>query len=144
MTSPCRRASRTSWYGNGQPQVSTPPAQFMRQCFWASQHYKEGDLPYMEGPPSRALIGGACHPCGSGPLSHSAILKGGTPEHGNQCSPCLQCPPQTLASQSDPKGAEARGTVHCAAATVVSSTPTPTTTTAATMSSSLPAQGISK
>jgi hypothetical protein len=28
-------------------------------------------------------------------------------------------PPQTLASRSDPEGAEARGTVHCAAATVV-------------------------
>jgi hypothetical protein len=39
--------------------------------------YKKGDLPYMEGPPSRVLIGGACHPCGSGPpLAQRHIKKG--------------------------------------------------------------------
>jgi hypothetical protein len=82
-----------------------------------------------------------------GPLSHSAILKGGTPGHDDQHSPCPQCPSQTLASRSDPEGAEARGTAHCTAATVVSSTPTPPTptmTTATAMSSSSSAQGISK
>jgi hypothetical protein len=55
--------------------------------------------------------------------------------------------PQTLASRSDPEGAEARGTAHCAAATVVSSTPTPPTptmTTTAAISSSSLTQGISK
>jgi hypothetical protein len=76
---------------------------------------KESDLPYMEGTPSRALIGGVCHSYGSGPPLAQRHIKRGTPGHGDQRSPCPQCPPQTLVSRSDPEGAEMRRTAHCAA-----------------------------
>jgi hypothetical protein len=53
---------------------------------------KEGDLPYMERLPSRILIGVSIILVVVGPISHSTILKGRTSGHGNQCSPCAQCP----------------------------------------------------
>jgi hypothetical protein len=108
---------------------------------------KEGDLPYMKGPPSRVLIGGAYHSCGSGPpLAQCHIKKGARRGMGTNVHR-VHSAPQTLASRSDPEGAEARETAHCAAATVVSSTltpPTPTMTTATVMSSFSSAQDISK
>jgi hypothetical protein len=105
---------------------------------------KEGDLPYMEGPTSHVLIGGACRSWP--PLTQRHIKRGARRGTGTNVHH-VHSAPQTLASRSDREGTEARGTAHCTAATVVSSTPTPptpTTTTAAAMSSSSSAQGISK
>jgi hypothetical protein len=105
---------------------------------------KEGDLPYMKGPPSRVLIGGAYHSCGSGPpLAQCHIKKGARRGMGTNVHR-VHSAPQTLPSRSDPEGAEVRETAHCAAATVVSSTPTPTMTTTTVMSSSSSTQDISK
>jgi hypothetical protein len=108
---------------------------------------KEGDLPYMEGPPSRALIEGVCHSCGSGPPLTQCHIKMGAHRGTGTNVHRVHSAPQTLTSRSDPEGAEVRGTAHCVAATVVSfipTPPTPTTTTAAVMSSFSSAQGISK
>jgi hypothetical protein len=73
---------------------------------WRSRgECKECDLPMsekvildIERTPSRALIGVLAVLVAVDPLSHSAIQKGHT-GHGNQCSPCPQCPPpiKTLA-----------------------------------------------
>jgi hypothetical protein len=101
----------------------------------------------MEGPPSRVLIGGACRSCDSGPPLAQLYIKRGARRGTGTNVHRVHSAPQTLASQSDREGVEARGTAHCAAATVVSSIPTPptsTTTTAAAMSSSSSVQGISK
>jgi hypothetical protein len=54
-----------------------------------------------------------------GPLSRSAILKGG---HAGAWEPMFTVstvPPQTLANRFDHEGAEARGTAHRVAATTV-------------------------
>jgi hypothetical protein len=53
------------------------------------------------------------------PLSHSTILERGHVEARESTFTVSTVPPQTLASWSDPEGAEARGTAHCVAATVV-------------------------
>jgi hypothetical protein len=95
----------------------------------------------MEGPPSHALIGGACRSCSSGsPLTQRNIKMG----HTMAREPMFivsTVPPQTLANRSDCEDAEARETAHCAADR---RPPTPTTTIAAAMSSFSSAQGISK
>jgi hypothetical protein len=105
---------------------------------------KESDLSYMEGTPLHALIGSVCHSCGSGPPLTQHHIKKGARRSTETNVHRVHSAPQTLASRSDPEGAEVRGTAHCAAATVLSSTPTPTTTTAAAMLFSSSAQGISK
>jgi hypothetical protein len=51
-----------------------------------------------------------------GLLSRSVIIKGGTSGYGNQPMFTVPTvPSQTLATQSDREGVEARGTTHCAA-----------------------------
>jgi hypothetical protein len=93
------------------------------------------------------LIGGVCYSCDSGSSLTQRYIKRGHVRAQEPTFIVSIVPPQTLASQSDPEGVEARGTAHCATAIVVFSTPTPPTptmTTAATMSSSSSAQGISK
>jgi hypothetical protein len=101
----------------------------------------------MEGPPSRALIGGACPSCGSGPPLAQRNIKTGAHRGTGTNVHRVHSAPKTLAKRSNHEGAEVRGTAHRAATTVVlfiPMPPTPTTTTAAAMSSSSSAQGTSK
>jgi hypothetical protein len=86
---------------------------------------KEGDLPYMEGSPSRALIGGACRSCGSGvlvavgPLSHNAMLKRRAHRGTKTNVHRVYSAPTNPSLRTDHKGAEARGKLSVAAATVL-------------------------
>jgi hypothetical protein len=68
----------------------------------------------MEGSPSRVLIGAPVIPMAVSPLSHSVILKKGARRGIGINVHHVHSAPQTLASWSDPEGAEARGTAHCA------------------------------
>jgi hypothetical protein len=68
----------------------------------------------MEGSPSRVLIGAPVILMAVSPLSHSVILKKGARRGIGINVHHVHSAPQTLASWSDPEGAEARGTAHCA------------------------------
>jgi hypothetical protein len=73
-----------------------------------------------------------------GPLLRSATIKGGHAGARERTFTVPTVPPQTLATQSDHKGAEARGTAHYAADHRLL-----TVTVTATMSPSSSAQGTS-
>jgi hypothetical protein len=96
-----------------------PPALARKRFEGHGRECKEGDLPYMKGPPSRVLIGGVCRSCGSGsPFTQRHIKKGarrGTEANIHRVHSATTNP----SLRTDHKRAEAGGKLSVAAATVL-------------------------
>jgi hypothetical protein len=100
---------------------------------WRSRgECKEGNLPMsekvildIERTPSRALIGGACCSCGSGPPLTQCNTKGAHRARKPMFTVPTVPPHKNTSSRTYPECAEMKGRAHCATTIVAFPTPTP-------------------